>query len=103
MTSDRCPACGRKHIRSNEQNRFYWALIHAISEQIKPQGNEYSAEQFHLYFKGRFLGIEDIVLPNKRIFHQPISTTTLSVGEMVEYITQVEAWAVEHGVNYDKD
>jgi hypothetical protein len=103
MINDRCPVCGRKKTRTTEQNRFYWTLLHNISEHVKPQGNEYTAEQWHLYFKGKFIGVEDIVLPNKKVFHQPISTTSLSVDEMVDYVTKIEAFASEHGVSYEKE
>ena len=98
----RCPTCGRKHSRSTEQNKYYWSVLNEIADQLKPNGHAYSAESFHLYFKQRFLGQDDIRLPNGKIFSQPKSTVDLDTTEMTEYITKVEEFATRYGVRFDE-
>jgi len=92
---DRCPQCRQRLKRNNDQNRRYWLLLHAVSERIKPQGAAYSADQWHMYFKSRFLGCEDHKLPNGKVLTIPLSTADLDVGAFSEYMEQVEAFAAE--------
>lgn len=99
----RCPACGARRRRSTTANRFYWALLHELSEQVKPEGKAYSSEQWHLYFKSRFLGAEDMVLPNGKTVVVPHSTADLSQDEFGEYVDKVSAWAAGRGVFLEQD
>lgn len=94
----RCPTCGRKEIRSSEANRRYWALLHEISEKIKPEGKEYSAETWHTYFKQKLLGSADVSLPNGKTIQVPQTTTVLDTSQFYDFATQVEAWANNRGV-----
>ena len=93
----RCPVCGSQPKRSLDQNKAYWALVHEIA-QLRPGGQEFSAESWHEYLKQRFLGAEDIPLPNGKVVQRARSTASLDKDEMADYITQVEVWANEHGV-----
>ena len=68
-----------------------------MSERIRPQGQQYSAEQWHLYSKSRWIGADDVTLPNGKVITQPRSSSTLDVAEFNDYMTAVEAWANEHG------
>lgn len=94
----RCPTCKRRMVRSNEANRRYWALLHALSEKIRPAHNVYSADSWHLYCKSRFLGCDDHALPGGKSMTIPRSTAGLDVAEFSDYLSRVEAWANEHGV-----
>jgi hypothetical protein len=98
MKPTRCPTCHRLHKRSHPQNARYWLLLHAIAEQIKPGGKEYSADQWHTYAKSRWLGCDDVPLPNGKVLSIPRSTASLDVAEFGEYMEKVEAWAAERGV-----
>lgn len=98
---ERCPSCGRKQHRSNPQNRYYWLLLHMISEQIRPKDGQYSADQWHHYFKSRFLGCDDMKLPNGKTLILPKSTAALDIAEFSEYFEQVSAWSAERGVFLD--
>ena len=40
-----------KSSRSLEQNARYWSLLTEISEQLKPDGHEYSPETWHQYLR----------------------------------------------------
>lgn len=94
----RCPTCGRKTRRTTQANARYWVLLHAISEGIKPEGNTFSSESWHTYFKSKYLGCEETKLPNGKVFQIPQSTADLEKEEFTDYMTQVESWANERGV-----
>jgi hypothetical protein len=99
MTSpSRCPTCGRRHKRSNPANARLWALYGALSSKLRPDGKTYSPEQFHLYYKTRFLGATDQLLPNGVTLVIPNSTADLDVAEFSDYMDAVEADAAERGV-----
>ena len=93
-----CPTCLRRHKRSTEANRLYWALLHAISEKLPVQTQTYSADQWHLYLRSKFLGCDDMKLPNGKIVTIPKSTADLDVPEFSEYYDKVSHWAAEHNV-----
>lgn len=94
----RCPACGRKQKRSHDANAYYWSLLHEIADKVQPSGNAYSADTWHQYAKSRWLGADDVTLPNGKTLTVPHSTANLSVDEFNDYITKLEAWANERGV-----
>ena len=96
--SDRCPSCGRKQRRSPPANAYYWSLLHEIAEKVQPSGEAYSADTWHQYAKSRWLGADDMKLPNGKTLTMPRSTANLSVDEFNDYVTKVEAWAAERGV-----
>lgn len=95
---ERCPACHRLKKRSNPANSRYWLLLHMIAEKVKPQGKIYSAEAFHEYFKQRYLGADDLDLPNGKTINIPHSTADLDTQEFNEYMAKVEQWGIEHEV-----
>ena len=93
-----CPTCGRTRNRSTEQNKRYWLLLNEISEKWRPAGVQYSPNTWHLFCKQRFLGAQDVVMPNGKTITVPHTTTGLDVSEFNDYMTKVEALAAEHGV-----
>lgn len=94
----RCPTCHRKLRRSSESNRRYWALLHEIAERVTPNGQRYSAETWHAWAKSRWLGCDDVKLPNGKTLVIPRSSADLDMAEFGEYMDQVEAWAAERDV-----
>lgn len=103
MTAKRCPTCGRREKRSNPANARYWLLLHTIAAKLRPGGHAYSAEQYHAYYKSRFLGCDDVALPNGKVLTIPRSTAQLESTEFGEYVTKVEADAAERGVYLDME
>ena len=97
IRADRCPTCKRRLTRSNDANRRYWALIHVMASRIRPRGEWYSADQWHLYCKTKFLGAEDVKMPSGKVLVMPLSTADLDVHAFNEYMGKVEAFANEHG------
>lgn len=102
MKPERCPTCKRRHTRSHQANARYWLLLHAIAEKVKPGGASYSAEAWHTYMKSRYLGCDDVKLPNLKTLSMPRSTANLDVAEFNDYMTAVETWAGERDVWLDE-
>lgn len=98
MKLERCPTCRRRMRRSTQANSRYWLLLHRIAEHLKPEGQSYSAESYHLYFKSRYLGCEDMKLPNGKVLTIPNPSSELDVPEFNDFMTQVEAWAAERDI-----
>lgn len=90
-----------KSRRSLEQNARYWALLTAISQQAPAYmgGVWHSPEVWHAYCASRFLGMESGPWGHG----VPKSTSKLKVGEFCDYMTQVEAWAIEQFAGFDFD
>ena len=83
--------------RTSPQNRRYWALISELANK-KVQGVLYSTDEWHEYLKTRFIGREELKLPNGKTMVRTLDSSNLSVQEFNDYMTAVEAWAGEHGV-----
>lgn len=94
----RCPTCKRRMTRSSEANKRYWALLHLIAEKLHPRKQTYSTDTWHLWAKSKWLGAEEFKLPNGVTMTIPNSTADLDIAEFSDFMTQVEAWANEHGV-----
>ena len=69
-----------------------------MAESIRPRGQVFSAETFHLWAKSKFLGCVDHVLPSGKTLTIPNSTADLDTAAFNDYMTQVEAFANERGV-----
>ena len=96
--AERCPTCHRRIRRSSQANRLYWLLLHELSDRLRPNGQHYSAEAFHAYYKSRFIGCDDVALPSGKVLTIPRSSADLDTAEFADYLTKVEADAAERGV-----
>lgn len=94
--SERCPTCHRRIRRGNPANARYWALLHECAEKLAD--GQYSAEQMHTYYKSRFLGCDDVPMPNGKTLSIPRSSAELDAAEFSAYLDQVEADAAQRGV-----
>lgn len=79
--------------RSIEQNRRLWKLYGELADKAWVNGRRYSAETWHEYCKGIFLGYELKAMPDGTEVKTPISTTTLNTTEMTDYQNRLQAWA----------
>jgi hypothetical protein len=90
--------------RSLAQNRLMWQRLAEIAEQVWPEGRQFDAETWNEHAKREFLPEETRkgkrkwrVLPGgERALC--MSTSDLDVEEMGIYLTRLEVWAAEHGV-----
>lgn len=79
--------------RSIEQNRRLWKIYGELADKAWVNGRRYSAETWHEYCKGMFLGFELKAMPDGTEVKTPISTTTLNTAEMTDYQNRLQAWA----------
>lgn len=79
--------------RSIEQNRRLWKIYGELADKAWVNGRRYSAETWHEYCKGMFLGYELKAMPDGTEVKTPISTTTLNTAEMTDYQNRLQAWA----------
>lgn len=79
--------------RSIEQNRRLWSIYGKLADEAWVNGRRYSAETWHEYCKGMFLGYELKAMPDGTELKTPISTTTLNTAEMTDYQNRLQAWA----------
>lgn len=86
-----------KSKRSVEQNRRYWMLLREISSVAWVNGNQFSDETWHEFFKRTFIGCDEIAMPDGTTELRGISTTKLKVDEFGDYMLQIEQWAAEQG------
>lgn len=86
--------------RSIEQNARLWAILTNVSDQIADEtGKKYSPETWLSFFKAEFLGKDTMVIDGKvRLVEK--RSSTLKVVEFGEFMTQIEAWSIDHGVNF---
>lgn len=82
-----------KSKRSIEQNRRLWKIYGELADKAWVNGRRYSAETWHEYCKGYFLGFELKAMPDGSELKTPISTTTLNTAEMTDYQNRLQAWA----------
>ena len=61
-------------------------------------GQQHGSESWLMYFKTKFLGASDIVLPNGQVVVQPFSSSELDKAEFSEFVEKIMAWAAEKGV-----
>ncbi len=99
--SKRCPKCHRLQKRSNQANARYWLLLHLIADNVRPKDTAYSAETWHTYFKLRYLGSQEVKMPNNMTAQIPKSSADLDTAEFNDYMMKVEVWAQDHEVYMD--
>jgi hypothetical protein len=76
-----------KPNRSLAANRLYWRWIQIISDDLG-----YTKDELHAVLAVKFLGVVDISCMGENIT-QPVSTTSLKVKEMADYLTRIEVFA----------
>lgn len=79
--------------RSGEQNRKLHAILNEIAENVYVDGRRYDVEAWKEQVRRRFIGTEELDLPNGTRIERGVSTTTLNASQFSELIEQVSAWA----------
>lgn len=82
-----------KTIRSTDQNKLFHAILKGISEQAVLDGKQYEVEVWKEICRVKFVGTEELTLPDGTRIERGISTKNLSVGEFSNLIEIVRAWA----------
>ena len=81
--------------RTTVQNKLYWVTLRDIAANAWVNGKQFDDETWHEHFKRLLLGVEEVALPSGEVLTRGISTTTLSIAEMADYIDRVADYAVE--------
>jgi hypothetical protein len=92
----------RKPKRSLDQNRYYWAILSDISEQVVP-GKDYEPSIWHEYLRALFLPERMVELPDGSMKMLEGSTSELRVNEFTEYLEKVIKWSAEHDVVFSEE
>lgn len=95
---DHCPYCGAMSKLTRMQRNLYWAILRIIEEQLAIKGKHFGAAAWDEYFKERYLGKEEVELPNGKIITRTRGTSSLKKDEMSEYMLKIESWCGQHGV-----
>ncbi len=85
--------------RSLDSNRYYWAVLGDISEQVVP-GKAYEPSIWHEYLRALFLPERMVELPDGSIKMLEPSTSELNQSSFSEYVEKVVKWALEHDVRF---
>ncbi len=85
--------------RSLDSNRYYWAVLGDISEQVVP-GKAYEPSIWHEYLRALFLPERMVELPDGSIKMLEPSTSELNQSMFSEYTEKVVKWALEHDVRF---
>jgi hypothetical protein len=85
--------------RSLDSNRYYWAVLGDISEQVVP-GRFYEPSVYHEYFRTLFLPERMVELPDGSIKMLEPSTSELNQATFSDYTEKVVKWALEHDVRF---
>ena len=85
--------------RSLDSNRYYWAVLGDISEQVVP-GKAYEPSIWHEYLRALFLPERMVELPDGSIKMLEPSTSELNQASFSEYVEKVVMWALEHDVRF---
>jgi NinB protein len=76
--------------RSLEQNRYYWRLLTDIADNAWVFGRQFHKDAWHEEFRMTFL--PKLETPTG---YCAVSTASLSVKDMAEYISKIEVYACE--------
>jgi hypothetical protein len=92
-----------KPRRSLSQNDLFHVWVRDMTRHFKKRGGFTGTEDdLKLMLKYKFLGTEDVEVGKTTIPAQVRATSTLDRGEMLYFMTQVEAWAIDLGVKLTK-
>ena len=77
--------------RSLDQNKRLHAMLNEISQSAYLNGRRYEMEAWKEFYRSRFIGTEEIELPDGRRIERGISTTTLNKQEFADFLTAIES------------
>jgi hypothetical protein len=100
-----CPCCGARQKRSNQQNRRLHEIFRQIVEWPAVSKKGFTVEQVKSYLKDRYLGYDEIRLPNGKLIQQLRSTAELNTEELNQFMLHCEMWCAEVGIplNFESD
>jgi hypothetical protein len=85
--------------RSLDSNRYYWAVLGDISEQVV-LGKAYEPSIWHEYLRALFLPERMVELPDGSLKMLEPSTSELNQSSFSEYVEKVVMWALQNDVRF---
>jgi hypothetical protein len=82
-----------KLSRSQKQNALYWIWIDTIGGELG-----YTKDETHMLFRDKFLGYNELTTKKGEQIRELRSTTKLKVGEMKDYLEQIDMFVAEWGI-----
>lgn len=82
-----------KAKRSIEQNSMLHAILSEIAEGAWVNGRQFPMEVWKEFFRAKFIGTEEMVMPDGQIKEKGLSTTTLDVAAFSDFINQISEYA----------
>ena len=83
-----------KARRTSAQNALLWAVLTEIAVAVKVGGKEQEVEVWHEWAKQKFIGIEEVTLPDGTNIVRGLSTSRLNVADFSLMIDRLIAYAV---------
>jgi hypothetical protein len=89
--------------RSDEQNKRLWAMLHDVAK-ARPGGREHTPDVWKCIFLAA-LGHEQVFEMglDGRPFPLGFRSSKLTVQQMADLITFIDAWATQNGVTWSKE
>ncbi len=84
--------------RSTDQNSLYFLWLDTLAKNFTKRGRPVSKDDMHDLMRHKFLGYEQKTIGQTKLNDQLKSTTKLNKSEMSEYMTKIEAWAIDCNV-----
>jgi len=84
--------------RSLSQNALFHLWCREMAASFREKNPEITEEKIKLLMKYKFLGCADVQINNTVISGQVRETSSLDRGEMMDFMDQVQNWAMDHGV-----
>lgn len=75
--------------RTLDQNALYWNTVHDVADHIIVDGQKFTPQVWHKYFKQRFLPWSVVELPYGHLAEAEPSTTQLTKQEFSEFVDEV--------------
>lgn len=91
----------KEHKRSLEQNDRLWELLGRVSKRMEVNGAKYRPEQWKCMFMKAMQHDTEFLptLDGEGFFPSGFRSSDLTVREMADMQTFIEAWCAESGVN----
>jgi hypothetical protein len=81
-----------KDSRSTKQSRLYWEWVTLLGSETG-----YTKDEMHTIMRDKFLGYNEVTTKTG-VIKELKSTTKLKVGEMKDYLEQIDIFASEYGI-----
>jgi hypothetical protein len=89
-----------KPKRSVSANALYWKWMDQMAKHFSKRAGPFTREDMHDIMRHEHLGYEEARKIGSTWIKEGLrSTTKLSVSEFCEYMTRIDAWALDQGVH----